>query len=181
LSKRSAIRLLFLSTVLVATAYASAFLPGGTPGWAPWLLSLGTVGALVSAMAMGAARGGHVGRAAPALLLTFLILAGGFAAILLMPSEDPSSAVLWLGLPPRAAVLLYGIGLSPVLIVPIVYALTFDDSILGEATLRRVAAMARENGMADLESGAVVAGTSSGEGREDGSEARLGEARGAGR
>ena len=47
---------------------------------------------------------------------------------------------LWLGLPPRAAVVLYVIGFLPVLVLPLAYALTFDALTLSEADLARARA-----------------------------------------
>ncbi|HLL48460.1 MAG TPA: hypothetical protein VK399_17290 [Longimicrobiaceae bacterium] len=143
MSKRSALAGLFLSTLLIAAGYASAFLPGDPPRWAPWALAMGTAAILVASMALGAMRRGGVGRLAVPFALVFLILAGGFGAALAMPGADAADATLWLGLPPRAAIVLYGIGLLPLLFLPLAYALTFDEMTLSEADLARVRDAAR--------------------------------------
>ena len=117
----------FIASVLLATlAYASAFLPGGPPAWAPYCLALGTVGSMFSAMLLGASRAGRVSRALTITLgLGFVLIVAGFFLALALPAEGPGGP-LWLGLPRRAAILVYGIGLFPVLLLPLAYAFTFD-------------------------------------------------------
>jgi hypothetical protein len=133
------------STLAITAAYGSAFLPQGSPDWAPWLLSLGTAGVLVSAMTIGAVRNGRLGRLVYPFALFFVVLFGGLAAVLLLPPADPADLTLWFGLPPRAAVLLYGVGLLPLLIVPVVYALTFDEMTLGADDWERIRKAASES------------------------------------
>jgi hypothetical protein len=65
------------------------------------------------------------------------VLLIGFGAALVMPAETRDST-LWLGLPPRAAVVLYGIGVLPLFVLPIAYALTFESLTLSDADLERV-------------------------------------------
>ncbi|MFW6192358.1 MAG: hypothetical protein ACOC83_02640 [Gemmatimonadota bacterium] len=132
------VALFAVSILAVATAYASAFLPGGAPAWAPWPMALGISGCLVAAMALGASRDGRVGRLAYPFTIVFVLLAGGFATVLALPESAPGE--LWLGLPPRAAVVLYGIGLLPFLVVPLAYALTFDRMTLDEEDWERIRA-----------------------------------------
>lgn len=126
-----------LSSVLIAAAYGSAFLPGGPPRWAPFLLATGAAGTMTSAMALGASRPGRsLGPLRPVFIVAFLLIAGGFMAALLLPEETAGSA-LWLWLPRRAAILLYGIGLLPVVLLPLAYALTFDRVTLSDEDLAR--------------------------------------------
>jgi hypothetical protein len=143
MTKRLALVALFLSMVMIAAAYASAFLPGGSPPWAPWLMAIGTAATLVSTMTVGAARNGRIGRLALPFGFVFLVVAGGFSLVLALPPADPLDPVLWLGLPPRAAVILYGIGLLPLLVMPLGYALTFDQMTLTKDDLERVQCAAR--------------------------------------
>jgi type II secretory pathway component PulM len=56
---------------------------------------------------------------------------------------DPADPTLFLGLPPRAAVVLLGIGLLPLLVLPIAYALTFDEMTLNEADWEKIREAAR--------------------------------------
>jgi hypothetical protein len=143
MTKRIALAALFLATLGIGAAYASAFLPGGAPPWAAWLLVLGTGTVLTAAMTLGAMRNGRVGRAGWAIAFTWLVIVGGFGAVLLLPPVDPLDPALWLGLPPRAAIVMYGIGLLPFFVVPVTYALTFEEQTLGEAELERVRREAR--------------------------------------
>jgi hypothetical protein len=136
--QRAALAAILTSALAIAAAYGSAFLPGGAPGWAPWAFVLGIACLLVAVMTLGALRPGkRMGPIVGPFALIWLILVGGFAAVLLLP-PDPRGAGLLLGLPTRAAIVLYGIGLLPVLILPLVYALTFDAVTLNEADLERV-------------------------------------------
>ena len=143
MTKRLALSLFILSVLLIAGAYASAFLPGDPPAWAPWLMAAGTALSLVAMMAVGAARKGRVAkRLAAAFVLVLVIVGAGFAALLALPPADPGDPALWLGLPPRAAVLLYGVGVLPFFIVPVAYAWTFDAMTLSQADVDRVRAAA---------------------------------------
>jgi hypothetical protein len=147
MSKRSGLILFVCAVASIALAYASAFLPGGAPGWGAWLLAAGTCLALVSMMVIGAARAGRVGRRlASAFGVVLLITGGGFATLLALPPADPADPTLVLGLPVRAAMLLYGIGLLPFLIIPLAYAWTFDEMTLSDADVARVRAAAAATG-----------------------------------
>lgn len=111
-------------------AYGSAFLSGGPPGWAPWAAAVAVPGALVATMTLGAAREGTIGRLAGPFAFVFVVLAGGFCVALALGPAATESPTLWLGLPPRAAVILYGVGFLPLVVVPLAYALTFDELAL---------------------------------------------------
>jgi hypothetical protein len=137
-TKRIATALLFLSMAVVAVAYASAWLPGGAPGWAPWLLAVGMSTCMVSMMVMGAAREGRIGKLVFPFAFVFLVLVAGFGFALAYPGIDPADPVLWFGLPPRAAVVLYVVGFLPLFVVPIAYALTFDGQTLRPEDLERI-------------------------------------------
>lgn len=130
-----------LGTALVAAAYGSAFLPGGAPAWGTWSMVLGI--ALVSAgtMALGAARPGRpLGGLAWAFVFVFVVVAGCFGAALLLPANEHAGSTLLLGLPVRAALVLYGIGWLPAFVLPVVYARTFRSQTLDAADLERIRA-----------------------------------------
>jgi hypothetical protein len=135
---RWALGLIVASALAIGVAYGSAFLPGGTPDWAPWLFMIGTSVIMVATMAVGAARGGSIGRLWIPFALVLVIVMGGFGTVLALPPVDPVDPDLWLGLPPRAAVVLYVIGFLPFFLVPVAYAWTFDELTLGEGDLERV-------------------------------------------
>ena len=135
---------LIVSILLIAGGYASAFTPGGAPSWAPWLLALGIPGALGSIMALGAARGrAGIGKLKIPFAFVFIVLTAGFCLALGLPEETADSP-LWLGLPHRAAIVIYGIGLLPIVVLPVAYALTFDTQTLSQSDIDRVRELARE-------------------------------------
>jgi hypothetical protein len=142
MERRYSLAALLAGTLLIAAAYASAFLPGGAPPWAAWLFALGTPLAMVASMALGASGPRGLGRLKVAFAIVFTILAGGFAAVLALPPADPADPALFLGLPTRAAIVLLGVGLLPLFVLPVAYALTFDDTTLTEGDLERVRAAA---------------------------------------
>ena len=141
---RGALGGLLAATLAIAAAYGAALLPGDTPAWAAWAMALGVPLALVSTVVLGAARGGHVPRR---LLVPFalvgLLLVAGFALALALPGSLGAAEPLLLGLPRRAAIVVYGIGLLPIVVLPIAYALTFDAQTLRPEDLERVRAAGR--------------------------------------
>jgi drug/metabolite transporter (DMT)-like permease len=142
MTRRTALAALLAGTLLIAAGYGSAFLPGDPPAWAAWALGVGNALVMVAAMALGAARAGRgIGRLKWAFAFVFLVLAGGFGAVMVLPDETPASP-LYFGLPLRAAIVLIGVGLLPLLVLPLAYALTFDEMTLGEDDLARVRAAA---------------------------------------
>ena len=123
-----------LGTVLLALAYATAFFPPIAAA-GPWLMLLGIVLLICSLGLLGTRR---PGRRRPLLLcLAFafiaLILVGGFGAALLLPDD---SGGLWLGLPRRAALLIYGIGVLPAVVVPLLYGWSFTGAVLTDQELQ---------------------------------------------
>ncbi len=129
---------LWLGVLAIALAYAAALLPGPAAVLAPWLMGFGTVVLLLSLIGLGVRRPGRrlPGAVLAAMGVLLLVVGGGFAAALLLPGERAGSP-LWLGLPRRAALLVYGIGLLPALVLPICYALSFESSVLNRADLER--------------------------------------------
>ncbi len=145
MTTRSALAGLVLSCTAISAAYLLAFLPGGAPPWAAWGLALGSAGALASMIALGAARGGRVRPVAlAASVFVFLLVGGAFGAALLLPANEGPSAVLVLGLPLRTAIVLYGIGVVPMLVLPLAYALSFDRETLSDDDLERIRRATRE-------------------------------------
>lgn len=153
--KRLALYALFLSIAAIFGAYIRVLLLGAPPGWAPWVVALATAVAMLATMVLGAARAGRrnagLGGLAIPFVVTFLLVAGGFVLALVLPAAGEP---LVLGLPRRAAVVLYGIGLLPLVVLPVAYALTFDEMTLSEEDLERVrkAALAAQNEAHERES-----------------------------
>lgn len=144
--KRYALAAIVLSTCLLAAAYASAFRDGGPPRWSGWLFAAGTTGVLLATLTLGAARRDRgLGRLVIPFVVMVVLMGGGFLAVFLMPDDLGAAEPLVLGLPRRAAVVLYVIGLLPTLVLPVAYALTFADQTLRPEDLERVLAMARRS------------------------------------
>lgn len=148
--KRAAVGLHALSAVAIAVAYGSAFLPDGPPAWAPWVMAIATGTIIVSIMILGAARRGRIGSLWFPFLIVLVLVSGGLCVLLALPAAGPGDE-LFLGLPLPAAILLYGVGFLPTLVVPVAYALTFERLTLGHDDMARVkqAAWARRSGQLD--------------------------------
>lgn len=142
-TKRAALAAIVLSTVAIGIAYASAYAAGGPPVWAGWLFAAGVTGALVATLALGAMRRDRgLGRLVAPFVLMTVMIGAGFIVVFALPDLGASEPLL-LGLPRRAAIVLYGIGLLPTLVLPVAYALTFADQTLRPEDLERVLETAR--------------------------------------
>ncbi|MEP7382133.1 MAG: hypothetical protein ABI910_10630 [Gemmatimonadota bacterium] len=140
MTRRLTIGATIVATCCIALAYASAFVPGGAR-WGAWCMVVGLATMVVSLMTLGVVRRDRgVGRLAWPLAFTFVVIVAGFGAALVLPVEGPGARLL-LGLPLRAAIVLYGVGLLPILVLPIAYAATFDSMTLSEDDLARVRAL----------------------------------------
>ena len=134
---RAALRLVVASTVLVGAAYASAFLGERGSRIGAWLMALGSSGLVASTMALGALRSrADARRLTPLFVATFVVIFASLAAALLLPPDEGPSSTIVLGLPLRAAIVVYGIGIVPLLALPLAYALTFDESRLDPERIR---------------------------------------------
>jgi hypothetical protein len=137
--KSAILSLVVLSLLVVGAGYAGSFAPGGPPDWAPWCLSTGTCGALMSLMALGSVRRGHM---APVLRWVFagmfLWCAGCFAVALALPANEGAGGTLLFGFPLRSTVVLLGVAVVPILVFPIAWALTFDSAMLSDEDLRKL-------------------------------------------
>jgi hypothetical protein len=99
---------------------------------------------LLAIMMLGASREGGVGRLLGPFIAVWALLIAGFLAALWLPLETATSPHLVLGIPRRSALILYGIGMLPLLGMPLAYAFTFDDFTLSESELARLRAAALE-------------------------------------
>jgi hypothetical protein len=145
-TRTAALVALFIGTLAIACGYAAAFIRSGTPAWAPWLLALGIPGAVGAIMILGAARSNRgIGPLKLPFLFTVAILAGGFCAALALPPNETATSHLWLGLPIRAAIIIYGVGLLPIVVLPIAYAVTFETQTLSAEDVERVRELGRAN------------------------------------
>jgi hypothetical protein len=137
--KRLLVRLLVASICLVTAAYAAIFIYPAAPPWASIALAIGANGVVMTLMAIGAVRRDTLPRS---LVWTFvgifLVCAGAFVIALVLPAREGPDGPLFLGFPLRTAIVLYGVGVVPIAVLPLAYALTFESSTLSEDDLRRV-------------------------------------------
>lgn len=116
---------------------------GGSHTLAAWMLALGSTTMIAGLMALGAARStGRFRDLAFPVVFTFLIVAGSFALALLLPANEGPRSRLVLGLPLRAAIVIYGVGILPMFVLPFYYARTFERLTLSEEDLARFRAVA---------------------------------------
>lgn len=95
-------------------------------------------------MVLGAVRGrGGVGPLALPFALVIVTLTVGFCLALGLPANEGPDSILWLGLPLRAAVVVYGIGLLPIVVLPVAYAMTFRTQTLSAEDVERVRQMGK--------------------------------------
>lgn len=142
--RNAALLVIFLSMVGIAAGYASAFSPGGAPPWAPWLFALCIAAVMVAILLLGVARKDKgIGLLGLVFVFCFVCVFGGFALALRAPAVTTTDR-LWLGLPAGAAIILFVVGLLPMLILPIAYALTFDRTTLGAEELAQIRARLAE-------------------------------------
>ena len=138
-TRKWAVVALFASVLAIAVGYGAAFSKNGTPTWSPWLVAIAVPMALVAIMILGAARGARgIGRLKIPFGFVALILVMGFIAALALPATESPLSRLWLGLPLRAAIVIYGIGLLPIIVLPVAYALTFETQTLSADDVARV-------------------------------------------
>jgi hypothetical protein len=134
-------------TLGICAAYASAFFPASVGRAGPYVMAFSVPLCLISVMLLGAARRAATAPRARRVLavsfaLVFVLVGGGFLLALQLP-VDTVAGPYWLGLPPRAAVILYGVGLVPLFLLPLVYAWSFEPLTLSDADLARVRAARR--------------------------------------
>jgi hypothetical protein len=144
-TRRLALVALFLGVLAIAAGYAAAFARSGTPSWAAWLLALGIPVSVGAIMILGAARGERgIGPLRIPFIFVIAILTIGFCAALALPATESSTSRLWLGLPARAAVIIYVIGLLPIVVLPVAYAVTFRTQTLTAEDVARVRALGEQ-------------------------------------
>jgi ABC-type uncharacterized transport system permease subunit len=146
MTRRLALYALIAAVISVAAAYASAFLPGGATNLSAFLMAVGIAMMAVSLMTLGAVREGEkLGSLKWAFAFVFVVFVGGFTAAMILPDTDSAMSRLFLGLPARAAIIVYGIGFLPVLVLPFVYASNFEQRTLKPEDIESIKKLAAEN------------------------------------
>jgi hypothetical protein len=107
------------------------------------LMILGIPTMMIGIMMLGARRRGSIGALRIPFAAVWLIVVCGFLTALFLPPDTVAMPHIFAGVPRRAAIILYGIGLLPLLGMPLAYAATFDDFTLSETELARLRADAQ--------------------------------------
>jgi hypothetical protein len=157
--RTTALVAVFSAVLAIGIVYAVALVTGAAPAWGGAVFAVAIATALVAFMLLGVARAGiRIGVLWLAFAYVFIVLAGGFLLALTLPAEQ-ADARLVLGLPLRAAIIMYAIGLFPAFVIPLAYAGTFDRLTLSEDDLRRVRAMRDMRAMHDARDTPAMFGT----------------------
>ncbi|HYN20392.1 MAG TPA: hypothetical protein VE078_05495 [Thermoanaerobaculia bacterium] len=117
---------------LLALATLASLLGSCWP--APWLAALGNAAFPVALIAIGTARGERLGPVRLPLLLLGLVIAGVFAALLVLPHGGSDVGPLPLG----TALLLFVLVPVPFLVMTWAYAASFDRWFLRQDDLDRI-------------------------------------------
>ena len=132
--QRAGLMLLIVGLLAVGLAYGAALL-GVAAAVAPWWLASGSTATLAGLAALGAARRG---RSSPLLgwsiAIAFMSVAAGLLVPLALPAPGAATPLL-LGLPRPTAILLLLVGLVPLVMLPIAYAVAFEREVLSDADL----------------------------------------------
>jgi len=138
MTRRAALTIIFAAMLVIGAGYLSAFRAEGAPPAATYAFAIATAAVMTAISVLGAARTRkRLGALRWVFLSTFLVMAIGFCAAL---GAFGAGHDLWLGLPRGAAIIIYVVGLVPMAVLPIAYALTFDKTTLNDeelAELRR--------------------------------------------
>ena len=137
--QRTGLILLVAGLVAVAIAYALVLARIGAAE-APFLIALGASAVLAGIACLGAARRGRATpRLAAAIVVAFCAVAGGLIVGLSLPAPTPDGALL-LGLPRATAWMLLFTGGIPLLLLPVAFAIAFEDEVIDAADLERLRA-----------------------------------------
>ena len=132
--RRIALTGFLLGTGFAAVAFALAFANGGAPAAATWLMIAASALMMSSCVILGAAPPGHRSAWSVVAALFVLITIGAVLGAAQLRGPDSADALL-LGLPTRLALIVYGIGVLPVVVLPLAYALDFPRSGLDPDSL----------------------------------------------
>lgn len=117
--------LLFFGALAIGVAYAAAVGAGASPAWALWFVAFGGTACAVGLFVIGAASRGPIRPLIGWLLAAlFVVIFAVFGTALAMRTPDSASEPIVLGLPVRLAMVFYGVGLLPLLVLPVVFAMT---------------------------------------------------------
>ena len=128
-------RFALILLALAASAALAAFALGSPA--APWLAAFGGATFPVALIALGAVRQGRLDGIGAPLAALWSLLAGGLAAVLILPGGGPDVA----GLPLATALMIFVLVPVPLLGLGLLYAVSFGRHGLREEDLERMRTM----------------------------------------
>ena len=140
-----AIALIAASVALILLAYVTAFFPAAR-SVGGWIMALGLVLNVTGGLTLGAQHGRPASRVfVAAIVLTAALIGIGLAVGLWSVGATLTAGAtkVVLGFPSKTAVLLYTVAVVPLVVLPLVYAFTFDRLTLSDDDLTRVRAARR--------------------------------------
>jgi len=144
--KKLSIIILFISSFVIAfallTRFIESYLPENFTPIVHWIVAYAMSFMIVGFMILGSAKNGKVGSLKLPFLFILFILLIGFSAMFLLPVGE-NIIYLW-GFPLPTAVMIYFVWLLPLFVIPVAYALTFDNLTLTDSDLKRIEAV-KEN------------------------------------
>lgn len=141
--QRLALGGLAAACLAAAGAFALALVPAGGLA-AAVLLAFATALLMAALVGLGGGGDGGAGALTLAVFTLVVVVGGGVAGAFLLGAPEGPGARLWGGLPRGAALLVYGAGLVPAVVVPLIYAWTFDRTTLRPDVLDEVRRRGRE-------------------------------------
>ncbi len=134
MTRRWSLLVILVSMLVIGAGYTSAFLPAGAPRAATFAFALATAALMTAIITLGAGSSGKpLGRLRWVFAFTFVTLAAGFCLALTQTAVNTER--LYFGLPAGAAIILYVVGLLPMIVLPVAYALSFERTTLNDAEL----------------------------------------------
>ena len=124
-------------------AYLVAIAAGPDTVAVAWLAMIGIAASMSGTLVIGALRNDRLSRpAALAAMVLLIVPLLAFGAALVLPAETATGPLL-LGLPRRAALVLFGVGVLPLCILPFAYASDANNAPLDAEALAALRAEAR--------------------------------------
>jgi hypothetical protein len=136
-----AVALIALSAATLLLGYVALWWPGGPPRAVHVAMAVAVVTQLTAFVLLGARRrDGRIG-AAWVAVGALVVLVGGVLVTVIVSADAGAAEPLLGGLPRRAGLVLYGVGMAPLLLVAGSFARSFDAWVPTEAEVEQLRAL----------------------------------------
>jgi hypothetical protein len=124
--RSGSIAVLACSSLMLVIGYGATWWPGGAPRWVAVCFALATVLQLCAFCLLGAVRrDGRVGSVVAGVAVMG-VLVGGALVYAILAADPGATEELVLGMPRRAALVLYGVGVAPLVVLSVVFVWDFE-------------------------------------------------------